>query len=129
MRISDWSSDVCSSDLLTDRDCGNAGRGPYSPRSSRQAWETGVGGPLGSAPALPSRHAIVTRRAETPAGARRAEAGGGGRPAAAGRPSEESPVPSPAGERKRAVEGKGGSVRAGARGRSLLKQNKSRNIH
>src|SRR3546814_16147578 len=64
MRISDWSSDVCSSDLLTDRDCGNAGRGPYSPRPSRQAWETGVGGPLGSAPALPSRHAIVTRRAE-----------------------------------------------------------------
>src|SRR3546814_2648355 len=36
---------------LTDRDCGNAGRAPYSPRSSRQAWETGVGGPPGSAPA------------------------------------------------------------------------------
>src|SRR3546814_13829944 len=50
---------------LTDRDCGNAGRAPYSPRSSRHAWEMGVSGPLGSAPTLPSRHALVTRRAAT----------------------------------------------------------------
>src|SRR3546814_2240252 len=51
---------------LTDRDRGNAGRGlaPRPPDKHRD----GCRRPLGSAPALPSRQAIVTGRAESPIG-------------------------------------------------------------
>src|SRR3546814_16825128 len=99
MRISDWSSDVCSSDLSRSR--------PRADRGRRTAAGRPAARPAAPRPPCPSVRA---------AAAGLPPEGYGRRPA------------SPAGDRKSVVEGKSVSVRVDLGGRRIIKKKKKQRI-
>src|SRR3546814_13656485 len=115
MRISDWSSDVCSSDLLAPRKPG------ASPTISRRAstdpkLDTGALWKAGNAARLACRNA-----------ARRGQCGQS-RSGAAGSTRSVTLMRARRPDRKRVVSGKSVSVRVDLGGRRIIKKKKQQNI-
>src|SRR3546814_12125544 len=124
MRISDWSSDVCSSDLRIARQ----GRG-----AGRRAWRGGGRGELQRAPAAARAQAGVGQDARRVSRLRAALRHTVRRRRGSARPSLGRAPPSArrdrrAADRKSVVEGKRVSVRVDLGGRRIIKKKKHKRI-
>src|SRR3546814_15017499 len=121
MRISDWSSDVCSSDLADERRCATRlhSRARRSAEPARRMARPGGQRALGQF--LPEHRRDARSRLCPPAPRRRhrlSDRGGGADP--------RRPRRGPAAARKSAVSGKRGSVRVDLGGRRIIKKKKNK---
>src|SRR3546814_16137064 len=111
MRISDWSSDVCSSDLLRMEGCERPGSG------RRQAQQVGArGGEHGRGLASGGARHLPPAVAQD-----RSRRGSQAEPAPRGRPG-----PATQGDRTRVVEGRNVSVRVDTGGGRFIKNKKEK---